>query len=116
MKHTGGCHCGKVRYEVDLKLQKALSCNCSVCIKRGSLLDFVPESKFKLLSGEENLISYQFNKHVLHHLFCNNCGIVSFVRGAVAPDGTKVVAINLRCLDNVDLSGLEVTEYDGRSV
>jgi len=115
MKHMGGCHCGKVRYEVDLKLEKAMSCNCSVCTKRGTLLDFVPETKFKLLSGEKNLIDYQFNKHVLHHLFCNNCGIVSFVRG-MAPDGSKMVAINLRCLDNVDLKSLKVTEFDGRSI
>lgn len=115
MKHTGGCHCGQVKFEVDMNLEKAISCNCSICMKRGSLLDFVPESQFKLLSGENILNDYQFNKKVIHHLFCKNCGIVSFAKAA-APDGTKMIAINVRCLDNVDLSKLKIHEYNGKII
>ena len=115
MKHAGGCHCGNVRYEVEMKLEKALSCNCSICMKRGTLLDFVPETQFKLLSGDKDLQDYQFNKKVIHHLFCKDCGILSFSR-AVAPDGSKVVAVNVRCLDNVDLSSLKIQHYDGKSL
>ena len=115
MKHTGGCHCGKVKFEVEMNVQNAISCNCSMCMKRGSLLDFVPEAKFTLLKGKENLTEYLFNKHVIHHQFCKDCGILSFAGGA-APDGSKMVAINLRCLDGIDLSKLKIQEYDGRSV
>ncbi len=115
MKHTGSCHCGTVKYEVEMNLENALSCNCSICMKRGSLLDFVPDSNFTLLSGEGNLQDYQFNKKIIHHLFCKTCGIVSFSRAAL-PDGKKMVAINLRCLDNVDLSKLKIKEYDGKSI
>lgn len=114
MKHTGGCHCGKVKFEVEMKLENAISCNCSICMKRGSLLDFVPETSFKLLSGENNLSDYLFNKMMIHHLFCKTCGILSFGKG-VGPDGTKMVAINLRCIDGVDISKLKIQEYDGRS-
>lgn len=113
-KHLGSCHCGKVKYEVEMKVENAISCNCSICQKRGSLLDFVPESQFKLLSGEASLQDYLFNKKVIHHYFCKNCGILSFGKG-VAHDGSKMVAINLRCLDGVDLKSLKVMEYDGRS-
>lgn len=115
MKHTGGCHCGKVKYEVEMNLENAISCNCSICMKRGSLLDFVPVSNFKLLSGESDLQDYLFNKHVIHHNFCKTCGILSFAVGS-APDGTKMVAINVRCLDGVDLSKIKVKEYDGKSI
>ncbi|HWU44444.1 MAG TPA: GFA family protein [Bdellovibrio sp.] len=115
MKQTGGCHCGKVKFEVEMKIENAISCNCSICMKRGSLLDFVPESNFKLLSGENELGDYQFNKKVVHHLFCKNCGILSFGKGTL-PDGRKMIAINVRCLDNVDLSALKIREYDGRSL
>lgn len=115
MRHQGGCHCGKVKYEVEINLEKAISCNCSICMKRGSLLDFVPEAKFKLLSGAEDLKDYQFNKKRIHHLFCKECGIVSFSK-ASAPDGTKMVAINVRCLDDVDISKIKITEYDGKSL
>ena len=114
MKHTGGCHCGKVKYEVEMTLENAISCNCSICLKRGSLLDFVPESKFKLLSGEESLKNYQFNKKVISHPFCTNCGIQAFGKGA-APDGTKMVAINLKTIDDINLSKIHIKDYDGRS-
>lgn len=115
MKHTGGCHCGQVRFEVEMKLAKAISCNCSICEKRGSLLDFAPESNFKLIAGEKSLKDYQFNKKVIHHLFCSNCGIMSFGKG-VAPDGSSVVAVNIRCIDNVDINKIEIQHFDGRSI
>lgn len=114
MKHTGGCHCGRVRFEVYMTLKRAISCNCSICMKRGSLLDFVSTGDFNLLSGAEHLTDYQFNTMKLHHLFCGTCGILPFARG-LSPKGQKTIAINLRCLDGIDLKKLEIFEYDGRS-
>jgi hypothetical protein len=113
MPITGGCHCGKVRFEVEMKLERAISCNCSVCSKRGSLLDFVPESSFKLISGSDNLTDYQFNKKVIHHLFCRTCGILPFGK-ATAPDGTKMVAVNVRCLDDFDIEGIKIEKINGK--
>ena len=113
-KHTGGCHCGKVRYEVTTKLDKLMSCNCSICSKKGSLLTFAPADAFTLKSGADDLGDYQFNKHVIHHLFCKTCGIASFARGK-GPDGKEMVAINARCLDDVDLKSIPTTEFDGKS-
>jgi hypothetical protein len=113
--YTGSCQCGQVRYQVQLDLGKpALSCNCSMCGRAGTLLSFVPAQQFKLLSGEEALTDYQFNRHVIHHLFCKTCGIKPFARGKGA-DGSDTVAVNCRCLENVELSSLKVMPYDGRS-
>jgi hypothetical protein len=112
--YTGGCHCGKVRYEVTTELKGAMSCNCSICSKKGSLLTFVPATQFKLMSGEDALTDYQFNRNVIHHLFCSTCGVQSFARGQM-PDGTKMAAVNVRCLDGVDLGALPVQQHDGRS-
>ena len=78
---TGGCHCGRVRYEAELSLDGIVACNCSICQKRGSLLAFVPQSQFRLLAGEDALTDYQFNKKVIHHLFCATCGVASFAHG-----------------------------------
>src|SRR5215469_2947690 len=106
--YAGGCHCGKVRYEATLDLEKpVISCNCSMCGRVGSLLSFIPASEFKLLAGDDALTDYQFNKHVIHHLFCKVCGIKSFARGK-GRDGSDVIAVNARCLDGVDPSGLNV--------
>ena len=113
--YTGGCHCGQVKYEVSTALEPVISCNCSICTKRGSLLTFVAPSQFKLLSGEGTLGDYQWNKHVIHHLFCKSCGILSFARGRT-PKGDEMIAINVRCLDGVDLGALKITPFGGRSL
>lgn len=110
----GGCHCGKVRYEVVLDLSKpVISCNCSMCGRAGTLLTFVPADQFILKSGEEFLTDYQFNKRQIHHLFCKACGVKSFARGA-GPHG-PVVAVNARCLDDVTVAELDVVLFDGAS-
>jgi|SRR5579872_69033 len=112
----GACHCGKVRYEVTVDLAKpVVACNCSMCGKKGTLLAFVPAGDFKLLSGEDALTSYRFNKNVIDHLFCSTCGVTSFARGR-RPDGTPMVAINTRCLEGVDVQKLTVTHFDGASM
>jgi hypothetical protein len=113
--HTGGCHCGKVRYEVTVDLSApVMACNCSMCGKKGTLLTFVPAGDFKLLEGEDALTSYQFNKKVIDHLFCSTCGVTSFARGK-KPDGTPMIALNSRCIDRVDLEKLQVKHFDGAS-
>jgi hypothetical protein len=113
--HTGGCHCGAVRYEVDLDLKGAMTCNCSICSKQGAVLTFVPAGAFRLLSGRDALGDYQFNRKIVHHLFCTTCGIRSFARGT-GPDGSEMVAINLRCVDGIDLATLPTQAFDGRSL
>jgi hypothetical protein len=113
-KWVGSCHCGKVKYEAKADIKGVVSCNCSICMRSGTLLTFVPSEDFTLLSGEDALADYQFNKHVIHHLFCTTCGVRSFARG-VGPDGKPMVAINVRCLEGIDLESLDVMHYDGRN-
>ncbi len=112
--YAGGCHCGAVRFEATAALDRVVSCNCSHCSAKGLLLTFIGAGQFALKSGEADLVDYQFNKKVIHHLFCRQCGAQSFARGR-APDGSDMVALNVRCLDGVDLSGLTITPIDGRS-
>lgn len=115
MKYTGGCHCRGVKYEVEADLSHMMTCNCSHCQKKGFTLVFVPREQFTLLSGEDMLTEYRFNKKAIAHLFCKVCGVQSFGRGA-GKDGKLTVMINVRCLDNVDLSTLYSSEFDGKSV
>jgi len=112
--YAGGCHCGAVRYEVDLILGDVIVCNCSVCGKSGSWLAFVTPDNFRLLSGEEVLTEYRFNKQIINHNFCKICGIKSFACG-IGRQG-EMRAINVRCLDGVDLERLNVMKFDGKSV
>ncbi len=112
--HAGGCHCGAVRYRVDIDLtQPVIQCNCSICSRTGTLLAFVPESSFTLEKGEQNLTDYQFNKKAIHHVFCKTCGIKPFANGQ-GPKG-PMVAINLRTLEDVNTHELATHKFDGKS-
>jgi hypothetical protein len=113
-KATGGCHCGRVRFEATGDFTGAVACNCSICEKRGHWLAFVPSDAFRVTAGEAELADYQFNRHIIHHLFCPTCGIESFAR-ALSPDGREMVAVNVRCIDGIDLSTVTVRPFDGRS-
>jgi len=112
--YSGGCQCGNVRYEVQFDLNDVNACNCSRCRRLGSLFAFAPAESFTLLKGEDALTEYTFNKRSIHHLFCATCGIQSFAHGT-GPDGRKMAAINVRCLDDVDIDALPVRKVDGRS-
>lgn len=112
--YTGGCHCGNVRYQVTVDLSEpAITCNCSMCGRSGTMLRFVPADSFKLLSGEDSLTEYRFNSKVINHLFCKVCGIKSFAKGQGPNGDTR--AINVRCLDDVDLQQLPTRHVDGKS-
>ena len=114
MHYEGGCHCGAVRFGVDIELSNTLTCNCSYCTQRGSILAFTSAENFTLEKGEDSLTEYRFNSEKIQHLFCSVCGMESFARGAM-PDGTKMAAINVRCLNEVDLDELDIKQVDGRS-
>ncbi|MBX3217979.1 MAG: GFA family protein [Labilithrix sp.] len=112
--YEGSCHCGSVRYKATVDLSSVIACNCSMCGRSGTILTFVAPDRFELLSGEGATTDYQFNKKSIHHLFCSTCGIKSYADGT-GPDGKKMFAINVRCLDGVDVSTLQVTNVDGKS-
>lgn len=113
-RHEGGCQCGRVRFSVEISLDNLISCNCSRCGKLGSILAFSSADAFSLEIGEDALTEFKFNTHKISHLFCEICGIQSFGRG-VAPDGREMVAVNVRCLDDVDVFALKPQQVDGKS-
>lgn len=115
MLYKGSCHCGKVAFEIDGTIDGALACNCSICRRKGSLLWFVPRGALKLLTPEANAASYRFNKHKISHRFCPVCGIHPYAEAA-APSGEPMAAINIRCIEDIDLQAIPVKHYDGRAL
>src|SRR6185295_13273267 len=113
--YTGGCQCGKVRYEAQADIGEVITCNCSRCRKVGGLLSAVAMSDFKLLSGENEMTEYQFNKRAVHHPFCKTCGVESYAYGR-GPGGRDMVMLNVRCLDGVDTEQFKVKKFDGASL
>jgi hypothetical protein len=115
VKYKGSCHCGRVAFEVEGDLGGATACNCSMCSRKGSLLWFVPRQALRLLTSEEDTATYTFNKHVIKHRFCRTCGIHPYGEGA-DPNGNPMAAINIRCLDGINLASVPVQHFDGRSL
>lgn len=112
-KHVGGCHCGRVAFEVEAPAEIEVSeCNCSICSKTGFLHLIVPKSRFVLHRGAEHLSTYTFNTGVAKHLFCKFCGVKSFYIPRSNPDGYSV---NLRCLDASEFTKITVKKFDGRN-
>ena len=113
VKHEGGCHCGRVRFEVFAPAElEVRECNCSICRKSGFLHLIVPKSRFTLLRGGDFLSTYSFNTGVAQHLFCKICGIKSFYVPRSNPDGYSV---NVHCLDRGTIKKLTVAQFDGQN-
>ena len=111
--HSGGCHCGRVRFEVDAPAAiEATECNCSICSRSGYLHLIVAQEDFRLLQGEESLSTYTFNTGVARHRFCRHCGVKSFYVPRSHPDG---ISVNVRCLDPETIESVTVTAFDGRN-
>jgi hypothetical protein len=109
--HRGGCHCGRVRFEVDAPAELELTeCNCSICGRTGYLHLIVPRSRFRLLAGRGDLTSYRFNTGTAEHLFCATCGIKSFYVPRSHPDG---ISVNARCLESGTVASRRVSPFDG---
>ncbi len=112
MLHKGGCHCGAVMYEVEAPLDlEVTECNCSICSRSGYLHLIVSSSKFRLLSGEDNLTTYTFDTHEAKHLFCKTCGIKSFYIPRSHPEG---ISVNVRCLEESGIRSMRVEPFDGK--
>jgi hypothetical protein len=111
-RYEGGCHCRRVRFVVHADLATATVCNCSMCTMKGYVHVIVPPADFELLSGRDDLSTYEFDTRVAQHHFCRVCGIHSFYVPRSDPDK---IDVNVRCLDGVDLEALEVSTFDGRN-
>jgi hypothetical protein len=115
MLYKGSCHCGQVAFEVEGEVEGAVACNCSICSRKGALLWAVPRDHLRLLTPEEAMNSYTFNKHAIVHRFCTTCGIHPFAEEAGAAD-SRSAYVNLRCLSGLDLATVPVIPFDGHSL
>jgi hypothetical protein len=116
MPLRGSCHCGKIAYSLDEEPPtEAIECNCSICRRKGSLLAAFAPDNFHLETPRDDITVYTFGKQAIRHQFCKTCGCTPFAEGS-GPDGEAMVVLNLRCADNLDLSAIKVTQFDGASL
>jgi hypothetical protein len=113
-KHKGSCHCGAVRFEVEIDASKGSRCNCSICTKLGVVGGIVKPAAFTLLSGADRLGAYEWGAKVSRRFFCTACGAHCYGSGHLAELGGDFVSVNMNCLDDLELSDVKVVHWDGR--
>ena len=114
MTYSGSCHCGAISFTVEGKMESAMECNCSHCQRKGYLLWFVPRDQLSYTLSGESLATYTFNKHEIKHHFCSTCGCAPF--GFGTNNGVEMAAVNIRCLDDIDLDSVQRQPVDGRNM
>jgi len=115
MVHKGSCHCGGIAFEVEGEITGGVTCNCSICQRKGAVMWFVTHDQFKLKTPETAMSTYTFNKHVINHRFCPTCGMHPFGEGT-APGGKRMLFVNLRCVEDIDLDAVPVKSFNGRAL
>jgi hypothetical protein len=110
--HQGACHCRRITFEVLAELNYVVDCNCSICRRKGALWHPAADADLRVLTGEADLVLYQFNTKTAKHYFCRHCGIHPFIRPRLDPSRW---AFNVRCIDAIDLSSIKVRPFDGQN-
>ncbi len=110
--YAGSCHCGRVTFDLQASIEFAMYCNCSLCRRVGALWHGASEASLHITKGQDVLEQYQFNTMTAKHYFCRHCGVHPFTRPRLDPSRW---AVNMRCIDGVDLSSLEVRNFDGEN-
>jgi len=113
-RHTGGCHCGAVRFEVEIDASTGAMCNCSICTKLGAVGAIVKPAAFRLVSGEADLSTYEWGGRISRRKFCKHCGVYCFAFGHLDVLGGDYVSVNLSSLDDFDLGRVKIGYWDGR--
>ncbi|HEY2662961.1 MAG TPA: GFA family protein [Candidatus Binataceae bacterium] len=112
MNYRGGCHCGRIAFEVEGCLEEVSECNCSICTKKAYLHWIVAPDYFRLLTPRANLATYTFNTHAAKHYFCPVCGVAPFYVARSDPDK---IDVNVRCVEGVRFDKLRLRRFDGRN-
>ncbi|EHH30739.1 hypothetical protein EGK_20512, partial [Macaca mulatta] len=109
--HTGGCHCGAVRFAVwapaDLRV---VDCSCRLCRKKQHRHFLVPASRFTLLQGADSIVTYRSDTHPALHSFCSRCGVQSFHAAVSDP---RVYGVAPHCLDEGTVRSVVIEEVGG---
>ena len=112
--HTGGCHCGAVRYQAVIDATHGTRCNCTICTKLATLGVIIKPDAFKLLAGEDALSHYSRHPEIAFRHFCKHCGVHCYGNGTLEILGGAFVSVNMNTLDDLDPSEVSVLNWDGR--
>jgi hypothetical protein len=112
-KHAGSCHCGAVKFVVEIDATRGSRCNCSICTKLGGI-GAIAKPDALVVEDESACSTYRWGGMTATRYFCKHCGVTCFLRGHLPELGGDYVSVLLNALDDIDPSTVELTYWDGR--
>ncbi|OAX85323.1 hypothetical protein ACJ72_00288 [Emergomyces africanus] len=118
--YRGSCHCGFVKYTVNIDMSEHVPsrCNCSICMKKGSIfIRAKTREDITLLSPAsiDELTLYTYGAKRAQHYFCKTCGISCFVFANF--EAMQLWGINGLTIDTdqgIDWSTIRLQYWDGK--
>ncbi len=109
----GSCHCGRVKFEVEVPDTVNVSrCNCSICNRLGALWAYYDEGNVEVTVGVKTKSTYSWGEKTMLFHRCNECGCTTHYTAA-EDDGRELIAVNCRMAELSDVSKIPVREFDG---
>jgi hypothetical protein len=98
---TGGCHCGRIRFEAEVDPERVTLCHCTDCqrLSGGPYRATVPAptGSFRLLTGEPaTYIKTAESGAKRRHAFCGACGTPIY---ATAMEDAQTYSLRIGTLD-----------------
>ncbi|MEP4766485.1 MAG: GFA family protein [Roseibium sp.] len=108
----GSCHCGAVSYEVKVVPRFAISCNCSICRRLGTVWGHgeVGDAEIKCEPGAT--LSYSHGEKNLEFHTCKTCGSTTHWE-AVSGDRKGRIAVNLQLAELGTIDKIGLRHFDG---
>lgn len=132
MTMTATCHCGATRIQAAQPPRHAKECNCSFCGRAGAVWGYFKPDQLVFVSQDDER-TYSASGGLNRHHFCGRCGMQTWGdspdwASAYNADGSpkegftagsipeqRIYGVNLRLVDDLDWSGIEVEKMDGRN-
>ena len=99
-----GCHCGVIKFQVNISLKDLRRCNCSFCSRKGFVMGSAPVDVLTIIYGKKYLSTYKWNTNVAEHYFCKICGINTHHKRRSNP---SEYGYNIACIEGFEMSWIE---------
>lgn len=125
------CHCGDTQITLSRRPAEAKACNCSFCARTGAVWAYFAPDEITVEATEQR--TYSASGGLNRHHFCGRCGMQTWGdspdwASAYNADGTprpgvepgavpeaRMAGVNLRLVEDLDWSTVEVEQIDGRN-
>lgn len=111
----GKCHCGAAHWTLEGDPGSITACNCSLCVRYGTLWAYDYEDERIRLLGETKSYHRQGKADPsLEILFCPTCACVLAWRGLrLEQDGRRRMAVNVRLAPAQEVASFPIDHFDG---